>query len=153
MVWWIEERGSSFYSNGARPWGGARVVDGVGVPGRRRGKAWARTVAGVLARLMRVIVVKTRDGCDGELDGSLQVRGGRSSEWASSAAFPRANGGVWAVRGDVVRRLAQRVRAEVTRGSGAGGALGVPGCSPCAHWRVRVHVWARLATLISTRCE
>ena len=30
VVWWIEERGSSFYSNGARPWCGGEVSRGVG---------------------------------------------------------------------------------------------------------------------------
>ena len=73
MVWWIEERGSSFYRSGRWPWGGARVAGVVVGPGLRRGKGWARTIAGVLARLMRVMAGKTRVYSGGELDGSAQV--------------------------------------------------------------------------------
>ena len=148
---WEEE--SSFYSGGRWPWRSARVAVVVVVPGRRRGKGWVRTIVGVLARLTRMMAVKTRLGSDGEVDGSVRHRGGQSSSWPSPAAFPRASGHVQAVQGEVLRLLAQRLCAEVTRGLRAADALGVPGCSPCAHWRVRVHVWARLAMSISTRCE
>lgn len=50
------------------------------------------------------------------------------------------------MQGGVARRLALRAKAEVTRGGGRRHALARPGRSPGVHWRVRVHVWARLAT-------
>jgi hypothetical protein len=65
--------GSSFYRSGRWLWGGARVAGVVVGPGLRRGKGWARTIAGVLARLTRVMAVKTRVYSGGELDGSAQV--------------------------------------------------------------------------------
>jgi hypothetical protein len=73
-----------------------------------------------------LIAGKTRERRARARDGSGQYPRQTSAKWASSAAFPRANGGVWAVRGDVVKRVAQRARAEVTRASEATGALDVP---------------------------
>lgn len=73
MVCSNQWEGSSFYSGEAVPKGGARVVDGVVVPGRRRGKAWARRVAVALARLTRAIVALARLCSDGEVDGSAQA--------------------------------------------------------------------------------
>lgn len=72
-IWGAE---CSFYSGGRWPWSGARVVVVVAVPGLRRGKEWARTIAGVLAKLTHLMVVKTRLGRDGEVDESLQGHGG-----------------------------------------------------------------------------
>jgi hypothetical protein len=69
----VQWEGLPFYRRGRWPWGGAAVVVVVAVPRSRRGKAWARTVAGVLARLTRVMAVKTRLYSGGDLDGSSQA--------------------------------------------------------------------------------
>jgi hypothetical protein len=69
----VQWEGLPFYRRGRWPWGGAAVVVVVvAVPRSRRGKAWARTVAGVLAKLTRVIVARQGLGSGGELDGSAQ---------------------------------------------------------------------------------
>ena len=49
MVWWIEERGSSFYSNGARPWCCGEVSHGDGVWSCEGAREWASTVGDVKA--------------------------------------------------------------------------------------------------------
>ncbi|XP_047086187.1 uncharacterized protein LOC124697681 [Lolium rigidum] len=74
----------------------------------------------------RVIALKTKHWRALARDGSGQYPRRSSARWVSSTAFPQANGGVWAVRGDVVKRMAQREKAEVTRVSEARRALGVP---------------------------
>lgn len=66
----------SFYRSGWWLWRPARVVVVAVVPWRRRGKAWARPVAGVRRKLTRVIVALQGVCGDGELDGNAQHRGG-----------------------------------------------------------------------------
>jgi hypothetical protein len=72
-IWWEEP---SFYRSGRWPKGGAGVIVVVAVPRSRRGKAWARTVAGVLEKLTRAIVARQGLCSDGALDGNAQHRGG-----------------------------------------------------------------------------
>jgi hypothetical protein len=69
----VQWEGLPFYRRGRWPWGGAAVVVVVAVPRSRRAKAWARTVAGILARLTRVLVAHPRLCSDGALDGSVQA--------------------------------------------------------------------------------
>jgi hypothetical protein len=69
-VWGAE---CSFYSGERWQWGGAGFAMVAVGPGLRRAKAWARTVAGALAKMTRVTVMKKRHYSGGECDGSLQV--------------------------------------------------------------------------------
>ena len=71
--------GCSFYSGEGWPWRSARVAVVVVGPVSRRGKAWVRTVAGVLAKLTRVIVARQGLCGDGEFDGKGQYCGGDRS--------------------------------------------------------------------------
>jgi hypothetical protein len=73
----VQWEGLPFYSGERWQWGGARVAVVVVGPGLRRAKAWARTVAGVLARLTRVIVAHPRLCSDGALDGRARAMADR----------------------------------------------------------------------------
>jgi hypothetical protein len=88
-----------------------------------------------------VITLKTMQGRGREVDGSGQYPRQTSAKWASSASFPRANGGVWAVRGDIVKQVAQRASAAV---NGEALATSCPGVSARLAGRALVRACARL---------
>ena len=94
--------------------------------------------------MQRLTALKTREKRGRESDEGGQYPRRTSARWASSTVFPRANGDVLAVRGDVVRRLAQKARAEV---NGEVLATTWPGASATLAGRALacvVHVWACL---------
>ena len=121
--------------------------------GCRRSTAWARA-SSCLGRLRdRHGVLRTAFGGQAQWRAS-RVRGhcgGRASTRSSPAAFPRASERVQACHGEVRRRLAVSVRAEVKRGRGARHALARPEGVPCALWRGMGQSWARLGARVPTR--
>jgi hypothetical protein len=75
--------------------------------------------------MLRLIAGKTMHRRGRESDASSQYPRRRTSTRSSATAFPRANGDVWAVPGDVAELVAQGREDEVTQVSGARRALGV----------------------------
>lgn len=75
--------------------------------------------------MMSLIAVKTMHRRGRESDTSSQYPRRRTSTRSSATSFPRANGDVWVVPGDVAELVAQRDEDEVTQASEARRALGV----------------------------